>query len=366
MNDSHDTLSQTDRVLFDLVSTPSVSGNEAAAAKVFVQHAQALGLDTEIDEAGNTVAHYGPANSAAHIVLLGHIDTVPGDLPVFIQDGTLHGRGSVDAKGPLAAMLMAVSRLDLQDDIRVTVAGAVGEEIAGSPGARHLAKKYRPTACIIGEPSGWDGVTLGYKGCVSIEATNECEIAHSAGPNPSAGDDLLTWWSKVIEFITHYNQSHSRIFDQIQATVRGLSSADDGLKQYATLKAGFRLPIAIHPDEMVTRLQDTIAILEGGSITIKATGEESAVRSDRNDPVVQALSQAIRSHDARPRPKLKTGTADFNVVAPIWRCPIAAYGPGDSSLDHTPHERLSLTEYHRSIDILHRTITTLAKTPSEI
>jgi len=49
---------------------------------------------------------------------------------------------------------------------------------------------------------------------------------------------------------------------------------------------------------------------------------------------------------------LKTGTSDMNVVAPVWRCPIVAYGPGDSALDHTPHEHVSIDEYWRAILVL--------------
>jgi LysW-gamma-L-lysine carboxypeptidase len=42
----------------------------------------------------------------------------------------------------------------------------------------------------------------------------------------------------------------------------------------------------------------------------------------------------------------------MNVVGPIWRCPILAYGPGDSALDHTPNEHVDIAEYLRAVDIL--------------
>ena len=42
----------------------------------------------------------------------------------------------------------------------------------------------------------------------------------------------------------------------------------------------------------------------------------------------------------------------MNIVGPRWNCPIVAYGPGDSALDHTPDEHINLDEYLRAIDVL--------------
>lgn len=349
-------MNEAEQVLFDLVATPSVSGSERRAAEVFVRHAHELGYDAEIDEAGNALAHRGPIDAPVHIVLLGHIDTVPGEIPVRIEDGVLHGRGSVDAKGPLAAMLVGASRVDLPEDVRVTVAGAVGEETAGSPGARYLAQQYRPSACIIGEPSGWDGVTLGYKGRLLVRATCTRSCAHTAGPQSSATDELHAWWGEVLGRVARFNTGRDRAFDQIQANIRSWSAEDDGLHETAALNAGFRLPIGVLPEDLVR----TMRILGEGRVRLQFEGMEVAIKSDRNDAVARALSSAIRAGGGRPRPKLKTGTADFNVVAPIWRCPIAAYGPGDSSLDHTPEERLGLREYGQSVEVIGRALEVLA------
>ena len=345
-----------ERVLVDLISTPSVSGSERAAAEVIVRHAVELGFDAEIDEAGNAIAHRGASDAPVHIVLLGHIDTVPGDIPVRVEDGELHGRGSVDAKGPLAAMLLGASRAVLPEDVRVTVAGAVGEETAGSPGARHLVQQYRPSACVIGEPSGWDGVTLGYKGRLIVRAMCTRSCAHTAGPELSAPDELHRWWGEVLGRVARFNTGRDRAFDQVQANIRSWSSEDDGLYETAVMSAGFRLPIGVQPEDLVR----TMRTLAEGRVKLAFEGMEVAIQSDRNDAVARALTLAIRETGGKPRPKLKTGTADFNVVGPVWQCPIAAYGPGDSSLDHTPEERLSLAEYHRSIEVLTRAVESLA------
>jgi len=57
---------------------------------------------------------------------------------------------------------------------------------------------------------------------------------------------------------------------------------------------------------------------------------------------------------------VKSGTSDMNVVGPAWRCPILAYGPGDSSLDHTPEEHVPLQEYWRAVLVLEEALRAFA------
>ena len=79
---------------------------------------------------------------------------------------------------------------------------------------------------------------------------------------------------------------------------------------------------------------------------------EPCFRADKNTPPVRALLRAIRFAGGKPRFKLKMGTSDMNVVGPAWSCPIVAYGPGDSALDHTPDEHIEVTEFLKTIDVL--------------
>jgi LysW-gamma-L-lysine carboxypeptidase len=68
------------------------------------------------------------------------------------------------------------------------------------------------------------------------------------------------------------------------------------------------------------------------------------------------MLRAIRAEGGRPKFKLKTGTADMNIVGPAWGCPIVAYGPGDSSLDHTPDEHIQIDEFRKGISVLTRAL----------
>ena len=347
-------------LIVELVDTKSLSGAERQAVDVFVRRASIAGFHAEIDAAGNGLAWRRtdgsiPADQQKTIVLLGHIDTVPGDIPVRLEDGILHGRGSVAAKGPLASFLAAASRAELPGNVNLLVCAACGEE-EESPGAHHLKTQLCPDACVIGEPSAWDGVTLGYKGSVRMNAIVTRDNGHSAGPGDSACDYLIAWWQRVQERVHALNGDRTGDFDRILWSVRGIASNNDGLHDVGELNAGYRLPTWI----TVSELQKVIREIDHDSVNLIFTGDEEAWRSGRNDPVARALSAAIRAEGARPHPKVKTGTCDMNVVGPVWQCPIAAYGPGDSLLDHSPQEHLVIDEYHAAIRVMTHAIESLA------
>jgi LysW-gamma-L-lysine carboxypeptidase len=81
-------------------------------------------------------------------------------------------------------------------------------------------------------------------------------------------------------------------------------------------------------------------------------GEETAFRAEKNTPLVRAFLRAVRDHGGEPGFVVKTGTSDMNVVGPAWDCPIAAYGPGESALDHTPDEHVNLAEWQMGVAVL--------------
>ncbi len=349
-------------LLQQLVSIRSLSGEEGAAAAFLVRCMPRLGLDAFVDEAGNAVGRRERPDEdgqiTKEIMLLGHIDTVPGDIPVRIENGVLFGRGTVDAKGPLAAFVMAAAHAQLAPGTRLVVAGAVEEESATSQGARHIAAHYRPDYCIIGEPSGWDGITIGYKGRLLIDYELHQPMGHSAGNREGAAETAVAWWNGIKQISDQFNRHRERLFDQLLPSLREIRSSSDGLTNSAFLKVGLRLP----PDFDVAAFTAEATRLANGA-ALRCYAVEPAYQSDRRTPLARAFNQAIRQAGARPRTKLKTGTSDMNIVGPQWACPILAYGPGDSSLDHTPDEHIDLGEYRRAIDILRDVLQNLAGSP---
>ena len=347
-------MNQEVELLRELVSIASPSTQEQAASAYLVEAMRTRGYDEAfVDAAGNAVGIWG--SGERELVLLGHIDTVPGHIPVRQEGDLLYGRGSVDAKGPLACFVSAVARLPKSDRCRLVVVGAVEEEAASSKGARHVIGKYHPECFIIGEPSQWQAVTLGYKGRLLIDYTLCHDMSHSAGQLASGPEIAVEFWNTLTRHAAVYNEGRA-VFDTLDTSLRSIQTCSDGLQEVVTQRIGLRLPL----DYDVTALQAYLGE-QAGAATLHFHGYEIAHRSDKRNPLVKAFLKAIREHGGEPKFKVKTGTSDMNVLAPHWRCPVVAYGPGDSALDHTPHEHISLPEYLRAIDVLTRVLHLLSE-----
>jgi [amino group carrier protein]-lysine/ornithine hydrolase len=331
-------------LLADLVTITSFTGQEDAAVAFLVQWLRAAGYEQAfIDEAGNAVGIMGQGDQT--VVLLGHIDTFPGELPVFRQERKLYGRGAVDAKGPLCTFAAAGARANLPDNVRLVVIGAVEEE-GSSRGARYVVQQYQPAACIIGEPSQWDRMTLGYKGRLLLDWHWQGPLAHSAGQALSPGERAIAYWQQVLDYTNEFNADKEAVFARLDATLQAINTQESGAFGSAALTAGFRLPPSLTPGMIETALQTN------SGAKVSARGHEQAFVGDRDNALTRAMRGAIRATGGTPRFVHKTGTSDMNVVGPVWQCPIIAYGPGDSALDHTPEEHIDLDEYLRAVHVL--------------
>ena len=337
---------QNPETLIGLVSQYSPSGQERGAVEWLVARMKSLGYDDAfIDEAGNAVGVMG--KGAKQLVFLGHIDTVPGEIPVRVDDGILYGRGSVDAKGPLACFADAVAQVGAKDGWQFVVIGAVEEE-RNSEGARFVAENYKPDFAIIGEPNQWDRIALGYKGSAWANVTVKRGQVHSASGEVTAAEAAVEIWLKIKMYVDSFNADKQKMFDKLLLTLRGMESDSDDFQQRVQMKIGVRLPEEISPEEWYGKLNE----IADGEIVEPVGFAISAWGCEKNTPLVRAFLSGIRSQGGEPRFVYKTGTADLNIIAPVWKCPAVVYGPGDSALDHTPNEHINLDEYAKAVDVL--------------
>jgi [amino group carrier protein]-lysine/ornithine hydrolase len=347
--------------LLDLIKIYSPSGSEAAAVSYLVSRMQALHYtQAGADAAGNAVGVMG--DGPRQIVLLGHIDTVPGEIPVRMESISgdplspasmvLYGRGSVDAKGPLSAFVDAAAACGPLHGWQIIVIGAVGEE-QDSPGAQYVVPQYHPDYAIIGEPSGWERVTLGYKGSAWVLVTVRRSLAHTAGQGESSSEAVVRAWEAISAKAAGINLERGKNFERLQLSLRGIDSGGDGFEEWASLRVGARLPLDIPPQRWYEQLSGDPGLASMPGISIQPVGFPiPAWLGDKNNPLVRACLAGIRAAGGQPGFLLKTGTADLNIVAPAWGCPALAYGPGNSALDHTPDEHIGLAEYHQGVEVL--------------
>ncbi len=183
-----------------MVATPSENppGNEKDVAELVASYCSELELDTELHEGApgrpSVVARW-EGSPGPTISYCSHIDVVPAGDPRLWDDdpygarldtGTLHGRGSCDAKGPVAAALEAVAALrqdgwapkgTLQLDL------VADEEAMGFKGAGYLVEQgiSKPQAAIIGEPTSLR-VVRAQRGACWFSITTKGVAGHGSAP----------------------------------------------------------------------------------------------------------------------------------------------------------------------------------------
>ncbi|HXW66788.1 MAG TPA: M20/M25/M40 family metallo-hydrolase [Thermoplasmata archaeon] len=335
-------------MLARLVARYSPSGRERGAVREFRRIARDLGFATSVDRAGNGFARRG--RGRPRLWFLGHIDTVEGRRPVRRRGGRVYGRGSVDAKGALAAALWAGRGFEGPGE--VTIVAAVGEE-ADSRGARHLLGRRAPDRVIVGEPSGWDGVTIGYKGELQVVATFRGRRTHYSSPTPTTTDVALDWTAAVRGLaLARHTES---LFASLTAKTVAVESRRAGDSETTRVTVDFRLPPGVSTEEVLGMLPS-----DPGHPRLSVRIRAEPIEVSRVNPTVLALSEGIRALGTRPTLWRKSGTSDLNVVVPVWAVPAAAYGPGDAKLDHTARESLSVAELERSATVLRTAFERLA------
>lgn len=174
-----------------LVEIPSISGSEGEVGRFlhkylkqrgYTVYAQPIGTYSEGRQ--NILAYLGDSNQT-RVLVTSHIDTVPSFLPYERRGSKIWGRGTVDAKGSVAAQIAAVELLRSANEIAekgdVALLFVVGEENGG--GGMHAANELGLAweAVIFGEPTELK-LARGHKGGMVVVLTAEGKAGHSGYP----------------------------------------------------------------------------------------------------------------------------------------------------------------------------------------
>jgi len=305
-----------------------------------------------VDEVGNFFAEYGEGRI---VLLAGHVDTVPGRLKVFFDGEMAHGRGAVDAKGPLLAFILGASEAKraVENDLKVRVAGLVHEESDGL-GARHLVESgVEADYILIGEPTNL-GIAVAYRGSITAEVEARARGGHSSAPY--LGESAL---DKLLDFLGDLRSRFcGSSYDEVTSAVTTLRAGDwpGRLPEKARAHVNLRIPTK-YSLERISRELHELAARHGVSLRIIDGTPPVEVRL--NSRLVRALTRSCLKNGVKPRIVKKTGTSDMNILVRLTD-QIAAFGPGDSKLAHTRSERISVEDIIRASKIISDAIIELA------
>lgn len=233
-------ITTTESLLLEMLRIPSVSGQETALAE-WLEKQTAGQFDVRRLPVSEGRFNLLAVRGQPRVLLAAHIDTVPGELPVSLDERFVRGRGSCDNKAAAAAMLRAGLEAAEGGQFGFGLLFTVGEEV-GCDGARAAANYLtengiRPELVVIGEPTGLRPVTA-QKGVLSAKLTCLGQAAHSSqSVRDSATEKLVSLLSRLTDLRlpeTSFNigtlaggQAENIVADRAEALVSWRTSLPD-------------------------------------------------------------------------------------------------------------------------------------------
>ncbi len=206
----------TVRFLADLVRTQSFSSKEKNVVAVIRKEMQKIGFDgIRVDGLGNIIGRIGKGKRV--IAFDGHVDTVyPGDVSQwksdpfkpFVKAGKIRGRGTVDQKGGVAAMIHAgrlIKELGLNDQFTILFTATVMEEDCDGLCWQYLlnVEKLKPELVVITEPTNMN-IYRGHRGRMEIRVEVKGRSCH--GSAPERGDNAIYKIARIALEIEKLNE----------------------------------------------------------------------------------------------------------------------------------------------------------------
>jgi len=343
------------------------SRQEAPLANLLSEKAsQELGFEhVHTDDIGNVIATKGYGRPK--ILLCGHMDTVPGHIPVRVSDGFMYGRGASDAKSPLIAMLLAASMAPRAYGT-VTFAGVVDEE-GNATGIRNLVRdKIDTDYAVFGEPSGIDNITIAYKGRLALRIS--CDVgnsAHASAPSlaKNAIEEMFDIWGTIKSSIDNIGSKEGKTGVSCCLTEMDGGSSHNVTPAKCKMTIDVRIPTHMTTANVLDMLDNAIkdmATKKGIKASYRLEDRTEPFQADHASPLVRSLVLGVLDvRGKRPMLIKKTGTGDMNVLGNAFNIPVVTYGPGDPHSSHTVDEKVSIEEYLSSIEVLKRTLYHLSR-----
>jgi acetylornithine deacetylase/succinyl-diaminopimelate desuccinylase family protein len=282
-----------------------------------------------------------------------------------LRDGWVYGRGAVDSKGGLCAMVMATEIFlaaggPARGELFMTA--VCDEEVGSRLGTRHLLKQgmIRGDFGIVCEPTG-NRIERAAKGVLHIEITTRGRMAH--GGKPWAGINAIAHMSRVIEALGGYGtvlagRSHPLVGapSVTIGTIHG-GTVPNMVASDCRLVLDRRILPGEDSAHAIAEIEALVAELERADPQFKAATrvllDWPSVEVAADSPVVTALSNAITEVlGARPEIGGKDGGTDAAWIFKATGIPMIHFSPGESRFVLAADERLQIDAYIAAIEAL--------------
>ena len=334
--------------LSNLVAIPSVSGNQLAADQIIMYSAaklEAAGMFvTTFNSNGlpSLVATSQPDTMWPKVMLVAHLDVVPGDSKLFSveeRDDRLYGRGVLDMKGAAAAFISAAETLvGAMADYDFGIMFTTDEEIGGADGVAYLLEQgYGADICLLPDGANNWRVEAAAKGVLLYTAVAHGQSAHGSRPwaGDSAADKLLNFLHEARLFIAEPNEHTDTTL--VVSTMQA-GEVRNQVPAYASAQLDVRFFGMNTAAKIEERLQ-TAATAHGVELTADIYG--SPVEIDVSLPAVQTWLQIVETVRGQPSGEyaLSFAASDARFFAAKGIPTIVTYPEGHDH--HSDHEWIS-------------------------
>lgn len=359
----------TVRIVMDLVRVPSFPSKEKEAVQVVRREMEKAGLEgIRIDGLGSIIGQFG--NGPKKIAFDGHVDTVgAGDLSQWsfdpfkpkIEDGKVWGRGTVDQKGGLAAMLSAariIRELNLNEKLTVYFTGTVMEEDCDGLCWQHLIREenLRPDFAVITEPTNMR-LYRGHRGRMEMRVDIAGRSCHSS--TPERGDNAIY---KLARISLEIEQLNNRLPDvpllgkgSITVTETGSSSPSAcAVPDGASIRLDRRLTYGESKESAVAEVYDAakragcpdanvvVLTFEEAAYTGKVYPAEKYYPTwalDEGSPFLKNAAEAYSGvFGSVPQIGMWTYSTNGVAIAGMHGIPCLLFGPGNEQYAHAANE----------------------------
>lgn len=347
----------------------SPSGGEGAISSFLAGEFKKLGFEVKVDEMGNVEGRAGAGSPK--VLLCGHMDTVEGFLEVKRKGKVIFGRGAVDAKSPLAALICAGAKYSEDGGKGTVVVLGVVDEEGKSRGMKHFISRCeeRFDYAIFGEPSGTYAVTVGYKGRLVMKVKVLTSPGHASAPQLFENSVYVA--IRLIERFREKEEAWGQSDDLFSiptlcVTMMNGGRQDNTVPDCCELAVDIRVPAvtttAAIKKEMSGIIEEARRKERRAKIEYEFIDENAPFQEDASSSLVMAFKEAVKENSGKEcRLSRKTGTSDVNDFVSKRKVSAVVYGPGNSKLDHTPMENVSIEEFYDSIDILKAVLKKMAQ-----